>query len=80
MYQHRQQARYQDHGRLAHSLARTGALRVGLSEAQATDIIWTLANRHTYHTLVGERVWATDEYERWLARVLACAVLTEAST
>jgi len=80
MYQQRQQARHQDQRRLAHSLARRDALRIGLSEAHATDIIWTLANPHTYHALVGDRGWANDEYERWLAQVLASALLEEPST
>ncbi|MGI9148702.1 MAG: TetR/AcrR family transcriptional regulator [Chloroflexota bacterium] len=80
MYQRRQQARYQDQHRVAHALLHAGALRVGLSEAKATDIMWTLANPHTYHTLVGERGWATVEYERWLARMLAAALLTESGS
>ncbi len=75
MYQDRQQARYQDQGRLARSLSGRGALRAGLSEAHATDIIWTLANPRTHHALVTERRWAPGEYERWLAHTLACALL-----
>ena len=39
--------------------------------------MWTLASPRTYRTLVGERQWATEEYERWLAHMLACALLTE---
>lgn len=80
MYQRQQQARYNDQRNLAQSLSRKSALRAGLSEAHATDIIWILANPRTYHTLVSERRWATDEYERWLAHVLACALLAEPST
>ncbi len=79
LYQHQQQARYQDQRRLAQSLARKGALRADLSEDYATDILWTLANPHTYRALVSERQWAADEYERWLAHVLACALLPEPS-
>lgn len=74
-YQRQQQARYADQQRLARSLARAGVLRAGLSEEHATDIIWTLANPHTYRTLVGERRWSPGDYERWLARVLACSLL-----
>jgi hypothetical protein len=44
MYEQQQHARYKDQRRLARSLSRKGALRAGLSEAHATDIIWTLAN------------------------------------
>ena len=42
--------------RLARSLARKGALREGLTETTATDIMWTIANRNTHHALeIGER-------------------------
>jgi AcrR family transcriptional regulator len=77
MYQQRQHARYQDQLRLARSLAGRGALRAGLSEAHATDIIWALANARTHHTLIGQRHWAPREYERWLGHMLACALLAE---
>jgi AcrR family transcriptional regulator len=77
MYQHQQQARYQDQRRLAQSLARAGALRVGLSETHATDIIWTLANPRTHHALVSERQWAAEDYQHWLGRTLACALLED---
>jgi AcrR family transcriptional regulator len=75
MYRRQRQARYQDQRRIAQSLARTGALREGLSEAQAADIIWTLANPHTYHALVSERQWSAEEYERWLSHTLTCSLL-----
>jgi AcrR family transcriptional regulator len=77
MYRRQQQARYQDQRRLARSLARAGALRVGLSETRATDIMWTLANPRTLHALVSERQWAADEYQRWLGHTLACALLAD---
>jgi hypothetical protein len=79
MYQQRQQARHRDQGRVAESLARRNALRSGLSKARAADIIWALANPHTFHALAGERGWAIDEYEHWLAQLLASALLNEAS-
>ena len=74
------QARYDDQRRLAVSLARKDALRAGLTEARAADIIWALVNTRTYRALVGERQWATDEYERWLRDLLICALLTEPAT
>jgi TetR/AcrR family transcriptional regulator, regulator of autoinduction and epiphytic fitness len=80
MYQRQQQARYQDQRRLAQVLSRKGALRAGLSATAATDIMWTLASPRTYRSLVGERQWATEEYERWLAHMLASALLPEPST
>ena len=77
MYQRQQQARYQDQHRLARSLSRKGALRAGLSQAHATDIIWILANPRTHHALISERQWPAGDYERWLAHLLACALLAE---
>ncbi len=74
-YQRQQQARYQDQQRLARSLAAKSALRAGLSEAHAADIIWTLASARTHRALVGERQWAAGDYERWLGQALACALL-----
>jgi AcrR family transcriptional regulator len=74
MYRRQQQARYADQRRVARSLSRKGALRAGLSEARATDIMWVIANPSTYDSLTGERGWATEEYERWLAQVLISAL------
>jgi TetR/AcrR family transcriptional regulator of autoinduction and epiphytic fitness len=77
IYQQQRQDRYKDERRIARSLARSGALRQGLSEAQAADIIWAIANARTYRALVGERRWTTDQYERWLKHLLACQLLAE---
>jgi TetR/AcrR family transcriptional regulator of autoinduction and epiphytic fitness len=75
MYTQRQQARHADQRLLADSLSGKGALRAGLSPDRAADILWTLANPRTYHALVGERHWTPDDYRRWLAGLLACALL-----
>jgi hypothetical protein len=40
MHQRQQRSRHNDQRRVARSLARKGALRPGLSEARATDIMW----------------------------------------
>jgi AcrR family transcriptional regulator len=75
IYEQQRQARYRDERRIARSLARKGALREGLSETRAADVIWTIANTHTYRALVEERRWRTDEYERWLENLLARELL-----
>jgi TetR/AcrR family transcriptional regulator, regulator of autoinduction and epiphytic fitness len=77
IYQQQRQDRYRDERRLARSLARKGALRSGLSEAQAADIIWAVATTRTYRALVHERRWTTDQYETWLTDLLTCALLSE---
>jgi hypothetical protein len=68
---------HNDERRLARSLARKSPLREGLSETQAADIIWAIANAGTYRALIGERRWSTDQYEHWLADLLTCALLGE---
>jgi AcrR family transcriptional regulator len=77
LYRNQQQARYKDQRRLARSLARKGALREGLTETTATDIMWTIANPNTHHALIGERRWTPAQYEEWLSHTLTCALLPE---
>jgi AcrR family transcriptional regulator len=75
MYRLQQQRRYRDQRRLAQSLARKGVLRPGLSEIRAADIMWAVANPAMHHSLVAERQWAPDDYERWLTHVLTCSLV-----
>jgi AcrR family transcriptional regulator len=75
LYQGQRQDRYRDERRLARSLARKRALHQGLSEAQAADIIWAIATTRTYRDLVHERRWRADQYQHWLADLLARALL-----
>jgi TetR/AcrR family transcriptional regulator, regulator of autoinduction and epiphytic fitness len=75
IYQQQRESRYKDERRIARSLARKGALREGLSETQAADIIWAIATTRTYRALVIERRWTTDQYEHWLNDLLAHALL-----
>jgi AcrR family transcriptional regulator len=75
VHEQRQQARYEDQNVLARSLYGKGALRAGLSQARATDIMWAVANPRTYHSLVTERRWTAEEYERWLDHLLAATLL-----
>ncbi len=77
VYRRQQQVRYRDQRRVARSLSRKGALRAGLSEARAADIMWAVANPNTHRALIREREWPSEEYERWLAHVLACSLLHE---
>ncbi len=77
LYERQRQDRYRDERRLACSLARKRALRDGLTEPQAADTIWAIATTRTYRALVHERRWTADQYERWLAQLLASALLTE---
>jgi AcrR family transcriptional regulator len=80
VYRQQQLARYKDQRRVARSLGKKGVLRSGLSEVQATDIMWAIANPRTYRALVDERRWAAEEYESWLGELLASALLRDSLT
>jgi AcrR family transcriptional regulator len=62
-------------GRIARSLARAGALRPGLRERDAADIIHALMSPEIYRLLVLDRGWPPDRYERWLTETLVDQVL-----
>jgi TetR/AcrR family transcriptional regulator, regulator of autoinduction and epiphytic fitness len=76
-YDGQQQLRYRDQRRVARALARAGALRSGLSESRATDILWAIANPRTYHSLARSRGWTQEEYQRWLGELLVSALLAD---
>jgi AcrR family transcriptional regulator len=75
IFRRQQQARYDDQLPVARSLARRRALRDGLTARDATDIMWTIASPRTHHSLVAERGWSAEKYERWLAETLIAALL-----
>jgi AcrR family transcriptional regulator len=75
IYRRRQQRRYHAQQLLARTLAARGALRPGLSPERATDISWALANPHMYRALTIQRGWTAEEYQHWLADLLAFALL-----
>jgi TetR/AcrR family transcriptional regulator, regulator of autoinduction and epiphytic fitness len=62
--------RQQGQAQVARSLARAGALRPGLRERDATDIIHALMSPEVYRLLVGDRGWPPDRYEQWLGDIL----------
>jgi len=74
-----QRKRDQGQGQIARSLARSGALRPGLRERDAADLIHALMSPDVYRLLVTERGWAPERYERWLAGTLADQLLQPAT-
>ena len=62
-------------GQIAHSLARAGALRPGLLQRDARDIIYTLMSPEVYRLLVLDRGWPPRRYERWLTQTLVECLL-----
>jgi AcrR family transcriptional regulator len=55
---------------IARSLARAGALRPGLRERDAADIIHALLSPELHRLLVIDRGWKTERYQPWLATTL----------
>ena len=60
---------------IARSLARSGALRPGLSERDAADVIHALASPEVYGLLVTDRGWSGERYETWLRSILTDQLL-----
>jgi AcrR family transcriptional regulator len=67
--------RQQGQSAIARSLARAGALRPGLRERDAADIIHALMAPEVYRLLVVDRRWSPERYEGWLAQVLISQLL-----
>ena len=61
--------------RIAQALARSGALRPGLRERDAADVIHALASPEVYGLLVLDRGWSSERYETWLASILTDQLL-----
>ena len=67
--------RQQGQGRVARALARKRALRSGLRERDAGDVIHALVSPEVYGLLVVDRGWPTERYETWLAQTLVDQLL-----
>jgi AcrR family transcriptional regulator len=57
-------------GQIARALARARALKPGLRERDAADLIHALMSPELYRLLVGDRGWTPARYEQWLATTL----------
>jgi AcrR family transcriptional regulator len=62
-------------GRVAAALARSKALRSGLRERDAADIIHAVASPDLYRLLVADRGWTPQRYQAWLADSLRSMLL-----
>jgi AcrR family transcriptional regulator len=67
--------RQRGQGQVARSLARMGALRPGMSERDAADIIHAIVSPDMYRLLTRDRGWSSDRFEHWLAGTLADQLL-----
>jgi TetR/AcrR family transcriptional regulator, regulator of autoinduction and epiphytic fitness len=64
--------------RIARSLSRSNALRPGLRERDAADIIYAVASPEVYGLLVFDRGWSGERYEHWLTELLVAQLLPSA--
>lgn len=71
--------RWKGQSRIAKGLAERRALRRGLSERQAADLIYAIMSPEIHHLLTVDRGWSADEYETSLAYTLSAALLHPAS-
>jgi AcrR family transcriptional regulator len=62
--------RQRGQARIAAALARQGALRKGISERTAADIVYTLMSPEVYRLLTLDRGWTPKQYQQWLASSL----------
>jgi AcrR family transcriptional regulator len=67
--------RHEGQRRIARSLARGGALKPGLRERDAADVIHALASPEVYGLLVFDRGWSAERYEKWLRAILVDELL-----
>jgi AcrR family transcriptional regulator len=64
------QERDRGQGQIARSIARAHALKSGLRERDAADLIHALMSPEVYRLLVGDRGWTPERYQQWLATTL----------
>jgi AcrR family transcriptional regulator len=67
--------RQQGQRMIARSLARAGALRPGMRERDAADIVHALLSPEIYRLTVVDRGWSGDRYRSWLTQLLADQLL-----
>lgn len=74
--QEREQRRYERQGDYVKKLMQDKVLAKGLTLRKARDILWSLTGRDMYRMLVIEKNWTSNEYEKWLKRMLIDSLLT----
>ncbi|HEY7069785.1 MAG TPA: helix-turn-helix domain-containing protein [Acidimicrobiales bacterium] len=67
--------RQQGQRQIARSLARAGALRPGLRERDAADLIHAFLSPELYGLLVTDRAWKAERYRSWLVSTLVDQLL-----
>ena len=69
--------RQEGQGHIARALARADALRPGLRQRDAADLIHAFLSPEVYRLLVVDRAWPQERYKRWLTDLLVDQLLRE---
>ncbi len=59
------------------SISSVGALRRGLTEDKAVDVLWLLNGAAVFRQFVRRAGWSLDEYQSWLHTAMVDQLLTE---
>ena len=62
---------------LAGALAGRGALKPGMTQAEAADVLWLFNDPAVYRRLVTEQGWAAGRYRAWLADALVSLLIAD---
>lgn len=74
-YTHLQEERRRNMASVVEWITRNSPLKLGLTEPEAADILWTLTSADVHRMLRIDRGWSSDRYEQWLAGSLIDALL-----
>jgi AcrR family transcriptional regulator len=77
LLEHNKQERANGQARVVQGLRKRKALRAGLSDRQALDIVYALMSPELHHVLTIDRGWNERQYEQWLGGTLGATLLTE---
>jgi AcrR family transcriptional regulator len=66
---------YENQRAIVRGLAAAGALRDGLDEDRAADILWTLNHPDVWHLLVHVRGWSPGQWQAWFAESVRLELL-----
>jgi AcrR family transcriptional regulator len=71
----REKRRYKRQAASINEISKEQVFAKGLSVSKVKDILWAFTGRDLYRMLVVERGWSSDEYEKWLTRLLIQTLL-----
>lgn len=67
--------RHTGQSRIVRALSRRMALRAGLTQSEAADVVYAVMSPEVFRILTVERGWSEEAYEAWLARTLRTQLL-----